>query len=486
MTIEDVLAGRAAWAVACGDSLDVLRTMPDGCVQCVVTSPPYYALRDYQTGTWEGGDAGCGHQAPPKRGLTHGTSSTLGPGRDGLGPDNAAWKVVQTQYRDACRRCGARRVDKQLGLEAAHDCNGWATGTRCGACFVCKMTAVFAEVRRVLRPDGTLWLNIGGGFASAPPGIKHAGRYKTSTLQGSRPGLRNGTLASETADKLDTRLSGLKPKDLLLSPERLALSLQADGWYVRSAITLCKVSPMPESVRDRPTRATEMLYLLSPSARYFYDADAERVALSVEPHAPGNQKWANGDRNDGDRLQQSWGSPVGRNLWDWWQWRPEGGGSAEHYATFPQFLPRMCINLGTPADGVCSACGATRRRVTERSARRRPRPNEYVKRTGETGTGSSCANTVAGTDVVTVGWEAGCTCGAPVTGALVLDPFAGTSTTGLVALRMGRRFVGVELSPKYAALSRRRLSDDLPLFAGAPSPTPAPADATLFPEEGVP
>jgi DNA modification methylase len=197
--------------IYCGDCREVLRLLPAGSVHTCVTSPPYWALRDY-------GVAG------------------------------------------------------QLGLERIPDCLGWATGAPCGECYVCRLVAAFREVHRVLRDDGTLWLNMGDTYAGYW-GKKYAhkpfgdDRTPDSSTPPSKP-------------SLDFRDSLIKPKDLIGIPWRVALALQVDGWYLRSDVIWSKRNPMPESVTDRPTRAHEYVFLLTKSRQYFYDADAVKEPLA--------------------------------------------------------------------------------------------------------------------------------------------------------------------------------------------------------------
>src|SRR5262245_3724195 len=254
-----------------GEVLDALATLPAASVHCVVTSVPYWGLRDYGTGEWEGGDPGCSHQPLALRvGATtlQGGQATNGHQQEGYGPQ--------------CGRCGARRVDGQLGMEALHDCLGWATGEKCGACYICHMVEVFAEVKRVLRPEGTLWLNIGDAYAGSGKGqmgdgthaAKHGEKQHTNkgAITGGRPRFRSGWWRTDGSHNENNHLRnrngigpvpGLKAKDLVLMPARLALALQAAGWYVRSHIVWAKRSPMPESVQDRPTNAHETVWLLT-------------------------------------------------------------------------------------------------------------------------------------------------------------------------------------------------------------------------------
>ena len=363
-----------------GDCRDVLRTLADGSVQCCVTSPPYYGLRDY-------GAAG------------------------------------------------------QIGLERSmHD-------------FIAELVAVFREVRRVLRDDGTLWLNMGDSYASGGRATRDPGQSKI------HPAFSGDAYADglRPADP-----PGIKPKDLMLVPERLALALQDDGWYVRSRIIWHKLSAMPESVTDRPTKAHEHIWLLSKSERYFYDKEAasEPVSDDTIPRylrgrsdehkyadgGPGNQTIARGfghmvgighnertrkgvpngavtrtverrgtfrggaycNNSTFDNSAGGKSTEVGnvrvpaegamRNWRDVWPIGPEPFKEA-HFATFPTEIPRRAILAGS-------------------------RPNDTI-----------------------------------------LDPFGGAGTTGLVADRLQRDAILIELNPQYAEMARRRIHGDAPLFA---------------------
>jgi DNA modification methylase len=297
------------------DVLAGLAELPDESVHCVVTSPPYWGLRNYG-------------------------------------------------------------VDGQIGLEATPEI------------FVARMVDVFREVRRVLRKDGTCWVNLGDSYASSGgPG-----------WQG-----KNGQRADRrfTAPSLKPEASkhGHKPKDLIGIPWRVAFALQADGWWLRSDIIWSKPNPMPESVTDRPTKAHEYVFLLTKSERYFYDAEAiaEPVApSSVErlmqraiaaqigsARVPGK---TNGNMKAVGGLEM-------RNRRTVWTVATQPFSEA-HFATFPPELPEICIKAGCPAGGT------------------------------------------------------------------VLDPFSGAGTTALVADRLQRNAIGIELNPEYAAMSQRRLDRD--------------------------
>lgn len=301
-----------------GDALAVMRELPAESVQCCVTSPPYWGLRDY-------GVAG------------------------------------------------------QLGLEGTPEE------------YVAALVAVFREVRRVLHDGGTLWLNLGDSYTSGGRG-------------GGMDGDRGEKQRSNQGALLGPKRAppGLKDKDLVGIPWRVAFALQADGWWLRSDIIWAKPNPMPESVTDRPTKAHEYLFLLSKSARYYYDADAIREpSLPVPVSAINRPDWTarekDGIARESFRMDRREYHPLGRNSRSVWTIATSPYPEA-HFATFPPELPRRCILAGS--------------------------------KEGDT----------------------------------VLDPFAGAGTTGLVANRLGRAFIGIELNPKYVELARARLEADAPLF----------------------
>ena len=253
-----------------GDAAAVLRSLPAGSVQTCVTSPPYWGLRDYGTGQWDGGDPECDHQRQSEASRM---TSTLG-NRPRSESDMA---VARNQggsaaYGATCGRCGARRVDAQLGLEARRT----STSTR--------LVAVFREVRRVLRDDGTLWLNLGDSYATG------AGRNDTDDRNLARraAAFGTGTGAGTGPRSFSPMAHPTKQKDLVGIPWRVAFALQADGWVLRSDVVWSKPNPMPESVTDRPTKAHEMVFLFAKAkwigpepGRYagISDEDARWLAL---------------------------------------------------------------------------------------------------------------------------------------------------------------------------------------------------------------
>lgn len=493
------------WQILHGNVLQVLPTLPAGSVHCVVTSPPYWGLRDYGTARWEGGDPQCPHRQIVGEGRTPWANAAHGP--NGQAKNPAASQKVKLRG-GVCAQCGARRIDEQLGMEAVLDCLGWATGQPCDACYVCHMVAVFEQVRRVLRADGTLWLNLGDSY-NGSGGAGEWSRRKAGKQDYAGP--RDNNVNRVAAGPL-------KPKDLCGVPWRVALALQAAGWYLRGEIVWSKTTPMPESVQDRPTRAHEQIFLFAKSERYYYDqlAVAEPAARAGDVQTFGGAKARNGQANGGDprnghRTDASaqWGRDIEtgptRNLRDVWHLGPDPYPQA-HFATFPREIPRRAILAGTSAVGCCPACGAPYQRVVVKT----PAPPESwhgsrfddgknllnhanVGRREDAATAStypegSSANRLAllrqqsrqnGAEYAnvpqTTGWQPTCAChaGDPVP-CVCLDPFAGSGTTLAVALSLGRSSIGVELNPAYIVLAQQRLAAVTP---------PLPNLATIIQEE---
>jgi DNA modification methylase len=333
------------------DVLAGLAQIEDESVNCCVTSPPYWGLRDYG-------------------------------------------------------------VEGQIGLEATPDE------------FVAKMAAVFREVRRVLANDGVLFLNLGDSYNAYNGGAGPSSSLSRGVQTSERPALASG---------FGLRDKSLKPKDLVGIPWMTAFALRADGWYLRQEIIWAKPNPMPESVRDRCTKAHEHIFLLSKSERYFYDADAIREPSTwdanntkmpdgwdtgpgghgsfhrngrekgekrrghVRPHDGFNGRW--------DAMPKAEQQSKGANKRTVWTIATQPYAEA-HFATFPEELPETCIKAGCPAGGT------------------------------------------------------------------VLDPFGGAGTTGLVADKLGRNAILIELNPEYAAMAERRIQNSAPLFAEVATATP--------------
>lgn len=389
-----------------GDALQVLKTLEAESVQCCVTSPPYWGLRDYG-------------------------------------------------------------VFGQIGLEPTPDL------------YVAALVNIFREVRRVLRDDGCLWLNLGDSYASKPQTDNFADPKATRRVPGGR-----------------CRTDAIKPKDLVGIPWMVAFALRADGWYLRSDVIWAKPNPMPESVTDRPTKAHEYLFLLTKSARYYYDAEAVREPAQdrdwlTETSRKGRAELMGRFADDrtkatmDDTGQYAYHHGAGfkpgnggRNLRTVWTIATQPYSGA-HFATFPPALAERCIKAGTSEKGRCPACGKPWERVVEketvREIQERIRPIKeapsYVAIHGprsadKSAFGSKSGVSVPGNaqkspNVTTTGWQPGCTCGGadPVPCA-VLDPFGGAGTTGLVADRLGRDATLIELNPEYCQMQVDRIKAD--------------------------
>jgi site-specific DNA-methyltransferase (cytosine-N4-specific) len=242
--------------IICGDAPEVLKELPDESVNCVITSPPYYGLRDYGTATWIGGDEKCDHIEIKalKRDVSGGLL-----GRDkGTRGEQPHTSASNLTFRKVCQKCGAIRQDQQIGLEETPET------------YIQKLVEVFKEVKRVLKDDGTLWLNLGDTYAGG-------GRGCDTPKQQSNRGTRN------MPDSIIP--VGLKPKDLIGIPWRVAFALQADGWYLRQDIIWAKPNPMPESVTDRCTKSHEYIFLLAKNQKYYFDNEAIK-----EPDHPDGRK----------------------------------------------------------------------------------------------------------------------------------------------------------------------------------------------------
>lgn len=377
-----------------GDALEQLRLLPSDSVDCVVTSPPYYGLRAYDTDpqVW-GGRPECAHEwhAGPRihKGGPHGPGVLASGGRAVV---EAQAKVKTIETGAFCSRCDAWRGE--LGHEPTPEL------------YVEHVVAIFREVRRVLRPEGTLWLNLGDSYAASGKG--GGGAYTRERRAWSDAPERKGWRSPP---------DGLKSKDLIGIPWRVALALQADGWCLRSEVIWHKPNVMPESVTDRPTRAHEHLFLLSKRTDYYYDFYA--VLEEAVGGASGNREREADHRPHGDRARGvPWAGSKKRNRRTVWSisTRPYKGA---HFATFPPTLVEPCVLAGSSEMGVCSACRSPWTRVVLRDP------------------------------VRSAGWAPGCECDADPVPAMVLDPFAGSGTTGAVALQHGRNFIGIDLNPTY-------------------------------------
>ena len=331
--------------------------------------------------------------------------------------------------------------------------------------FIGHVVLVFREVRRVLRDDGTLWVNMGDSYAND-------GKWGGSTGGKHADGLHGATGVGRTKQR-----SGLKAKDLCGQPWRVAMALQGDGWFLRSDVIWAKPNPMPESVVDRPTKSHEHVFLLSKGGRYYYDGDAVRRPLAAKTfttfgtkHSPQGNDALGGVKGD------NWGKTVderrprtnadgslsGANLRDVWTVATKPYPEA-HFATFPPGLVEPCIKAGTSERGCCGECGAPWRRVVVKTSMEvDPGPKGRVVRTQCSGTMTKAPTSR------TTGWRPGCECeaGEPVP-CVVLDPFGGSGTTAETAYRLGRDWLLCEANEGYLGLIEKRMGRcRLPLLEG--------------------
>ena len=443
-------------------------------VQMVCCSPPYWGLRKYsgeQDLIW-GGDPNCGHQwesiRPPRM---------VTPGDKPSAKSLIAIHRTNNENRpgtisNTCSLCGAWKG--QLGLEPTPEL------------YLDHLVEICREIRRVLRRDGVFFLNIGDSYAGGKgqsgsrgaeyQSIRHDKGESLNTAYQTLGGAKQ-TKSTDNAKIL--RKYGIKPKDLCLIPFRLAIRLQEDGWYVRSVIIWSKPNPMPESVKDRPTESHEYILMLTKSARYYWDQETVREPQGNNTHSRG---YGDGGKKQRERTKEGTFVgfkestpltylPSGRNLRSVWIF-PTRGFSGAHFAVFPEKLPEICIKAGTPEVGCCSKCGKPWVRIIKLN---RPegagkpddelkgRDAEYRKlavelgRSPNKGSGfdrslSTIMREALNTTRETLGWQPQCKCNADRVPSIVLDPFAGSGTTLLVASKLGRKSVGYELSEEYCRL----------------------------------
>jgi DNA modification methylase len=314
---------------------------------------------------------------------------------------------------------------------------------------VAAMVAVFEEVRRVLRSDGTLWLNYGDCYAAGCM----TGKQGSNSSTGRNLGQGGGT-------RLPPRKAppGLKPKDLVGMPWRVAFALQAAGWYLRSDIIWHKPNPMPESVTDRPTSAHEYLFLLAKSPRYFYDADAIREAAPLSKRTGNGAAYGEAQTmamGGGPKASHAGTNPAGRNKRTVWTVATQGYTGA-HFATFPPKLITPCIMAGTSERGCCSSCGAPWVRVTS-PATGGATGKSWHDHSDDAGRGNLTRGRLKGYQPrATTGWRPSCACDASPEPCTVLDPFGGSGTVAEVCEALGRWWVLIELNPDYGPLIRQR------------------------------
>jgi DNA modification methylase len=450
--------------------------LADKSVHCVVTSPPYFSLRDYGTAKWIGGDPACDHRSPTMRQGRNENRPMLA----GSVATNAA--QLRLAAHSDCGKCGATRIDRQIGLEESP------------SDYVAALVAAFAEVHRVLRDDGVLWVNIASSYAGGGGG--NYGNGKSVRSQG---GQQITNVRNRTEWLTNARM---KPKDLIFIPAMLALELQKWGWYLRSDVIWEKRNAMPSSVQDRPSLSHEYVFLLTKKSRYFYDGVAVAEPNVTPPHSRGGvwtPEITDGpmDRNGSsqyDEANQSrvWGADGTRNCRSVWTFNVASF-PGSHYAVMAPDLAERCIRAGTSQAGCCPRCLSPYRRVVERAkviakdyegkhlatdkhaSGRRMLANLRARR--EAGN----AHDVPFPVPKTLGWTPGCKCdvGDPVP-CRVLDPFGGVATTALVAVGLGRDGICCDLSAKYLKMGKRRIERPHAPVQRAPSANRPEPPTPLF------
>lgn len=390
-----------------GDVRDRLAQLPDESVHCVVTSPPYWSMRDYGA-----------------------------PGQFGLEPTLAE--------------------------------------------YIADLVDICEGVKRVLRDDGTFWLNIGDGYIGARRGAGDTHADK-STLEGSRHSQDESRRARESfrRDRRDVgdvhhkASPGLGYKQLMLQPMRAVCALQDAGWIVRCDVIWAKPNPTPESTRDRPTRAHEYLFLLTKRRHYFYDQEAIREPFKKSTIARltqknfAAQKGGAKDYRNGVNPSRSVrkvtenvagnGSQM-RNKRSVWNIAPQAS-KIPHFAMFPEKLVEPCIKAGTSEVGCCSVCGSPWRRQIDVKDPEKALGKSYHDHADDFGRGQHAVPSAETAPYrVTAGWAPSCTHEALPVPCIVLDPFMGSGTTALVAATLGRDYLGIELNPEYVAIAEKRLA----------------------------
>jgi DNA modification methylase len=332
-------------------------------VQTCITSPPYYGLRDYGTATWEGGDINCNHK------------EYLGGHGDKSQKQLTSSGTQQYNYRDICKKCGAKRVDNQIGLEQTPKE------------FIDNLVEVFACVWDILEDDGTLWVNLGDSYYNYRPGKGQA--LSKQSVSNSLQDL------PQDCARRGNKLEGYKEKDLMGMPWRLAFALQDFGWTLRQDIIWHKPNPMPESVKDRCTKSHEYIFLLTKNPQYYFDNNAIKEPSIHSDRTAGNKNPQKGANKEGMEIrnglltaqQKIYEFSNKRDVWT----VPTKPYKGAHFAVYPEELIEPCVMAGSKV------------------------------------------------------------------GDIVLDPFFGSGTTGAVAQKLGRQYIGCELNQGYEQLQKDRL-----------------------------
>ena len=432
-----------------GNALDVLKTWPDESISCVMTSPPYWGLRDYGEDTsviW-GGDSQCEHEWGNKIEPRGSKSGKPGPNAT-VGARFAEDEVRRGEGSNFCLKCGAWKG--QLGLEP--DFND----------YIRHLCDIFDEIKRVLRKDGTCWVNLGDTYGTHCSGGKEHPHNFQDASTAREQGI--GTLKKP---------KGIE-KSLCLVPFRFAIEMVNRGWILRNTLVWHKPNCLPSSVKDRFTVDFEYLFFFTKNKKYWFETQYEplqeitikdkRVGCDVSRR--GIKDYPNGIQNPSDVRARIFNNlnPLGRNKRTVWSICPQPFPDA-HFAVFPEELCETPIKAGCP-EFICKKCGTPREKIYERQASTmnirvrdvkegrikfedRKASDDEVENYGEEtpqGEVKFKGYTDCGCDH-SDGWDSG----------IVLDPFIGSGTVGLVALKQNKKFVGIELKPAYIEMAMKRL-----------------------------
>lgn len=422
--------------ILCGDSLVELKKIPNESIDAIITSPPYYGLRDYGTALWEGGDEKCRH-------FVVALSSGM-------------------PYKDICGKCGAKRIDQQLGLEKTFEE------------YLNKMLLITAELKRVLKKTGTLWWNHGDSYNGTKVGNTTNGVYADHE--------DNGKVYAKTDSFKKQKQKQIPEKCLMLQAHRLAIRMiDEQDWILRNTIIWHKPNAMPSSVKDRFTVDYEPIFFFSKSKKYWFEPQYEdyapasdvryRQALRAgrsynikEPYK-NNTPYSHYKRgqgsvasrgNDADGLVVGGTNPLGRNKRSVWK-IPTKPFLEAHFATFPPALIETPIKAGCP-EFICKKCGMAREKIFK---------TEYHKSEGIWGKQTRIKEKTEGENVrytenlstthKVLGYT-GCNCNAGWTPGIVLDPFMGSGTTAVVAESLNRNWLGIELNLNYIKMAEKRIA----------------------------
>ena len=337
-----------------GDALTHLKKLPDQSINMVMTSPPYWGLRDYGTAKWIGGNSECDHKIPDNE-------------KDPKSPN--AGSHISRFNRECCYKCGAKRIDSQIGLEPTFQD------------YIIKLCDIFDEVKRIIRNDGTLWINMGDTYSAKPLGSFNGGG---SIVKG------RDMKGISTSGCIDKTKSNVQEKSLCNIPARFSIEMQNRGWILRNVIIWHKPSCLPSPVKDRFTVDFEYIFFFSKNKDYYFKQQIENTkAKVIEPRMleEKRQTYDEGKYKGEQGVRRT----MTRNMRSVWSINPKPFLEA-HFATYPEGLCETPISAGCPEGGI------------------------------------------------------------------VLDMFFGAGTTGLVALKQNKKFIGIELNPSYIKIAQDRIN----------------------------